>query len=214
MREISFVLGFGAAGLVTGAAGRRLLGRLRRGTSVHCGWCEAAVAALWGLVGLRLASGHLPAWWVPIPLALSWFAALLTVTDLRHRRLPDALTLPAYPVAGALLAGAAGWGGGWSLAAGAALGSAVYLAAHGGVRLIRPGAVGAGDVKLSGSLGAVLGAAGWPTLVLAAWLAAVCTLGLRVAAPRRVRARWRDGVPHGPGLLAATCLIALFPARL
>jgi leader peptidase (prepilin peptidase)/N-methyltransferase len=214
MREMAFVLGFGAAGALAGGVGRWLLGRLRRGAAVHCGWFEVAVGALWGLVGLRLASGYLPAWWVPIPLALTWFAVLLTVTDLRHRRLPDALTLPAYPVAGVLLAAAAGWGGGWSLSLGAALGTAVFLAAHGGVRLLRPAAVGAGDVKLSGSLGAVLGAAGWPTLVVAAWLAAVCTLGLRVSAPRRVRARWRDGVPHGPGLLAATCVIALFPARL
>lgn len=209
MPEIAFVLGFGLAGVVAGAAGRCLLGRLRRGTSVHLGWCEAAVSALWGLIGLRLATGHLPAWWIPIPLALTWFAVLLTVTDLRHRRLPDALTLPAYPIAGVLVVGAAGWGGGWPLAAGAALGTAVFLGAHAGIRLLRPAAMGAGDVKLSGSLGAVLGAIGWPTLVLAAWLAAFCTLALRFAAPRRLRAHWRTGVPHGPGLLAATSLIAL-----
>ena len=165
---------------------------------------------LWALVGLRLASGDLPPWWAPIPLSLTWLAVLLTVTDLRHRRLPDALTLPAYPIAAALLAAAAAAGGGWPIAGGAAIGAALYLSAHAAIHLVSPRSLGAGDVKLSGSLGAVLGAIGWPTLIIAAWLAAVCTLGLRVAAPRLFRA----GVPHGPGLMAATCLVAVFPARL
>jgi leader peptidase (prepilin peptidase) / N-methyltransferase len=213
MREIAFVLAFGASGAVAGLAGRRLLAGLRRGTSVHYGWCSVPISLLWSLIGLRLATGHLPAWWIPIPLALTWFAVLLTLTDLRHRRLPDALTLPAYPIAGVLVVGAASQGG-WALAAGAALGTALFVGAHGGLRLLRPAAIGAGDVKLSGTLGAVLGAIGWPTLILATWLAALCTLALRFAAPRHLRAHWRTGTPHGPGLLAATCLIALFPARL
>jgi leader peptidase (prepilin peptidase)/N-methyltransferase len=209
MHEIAFAVGFGVAGGAAGSLGRWLLGRLRRGTSVHCGLCEAAVGLLWSLIGLRLAAGQLPTWWAPIPLGLTWLAVLLTVTDLRHRRLPDALTLPAYPIAAALIAAAA-WGGGWPLATGAAAGAAVFLSVHAAVHRLRPRSLGAGDVKLSGSLGAVLGAVGWPTLVLAAWLAAVCAVGLRVAAPRR----FAHGVPHGPGLLAATCLIAVFPARL
>lgn len=214
MHEIAFSAVFLGSGGLAGAAGRWLLGRLHRGATVHSGWCEAAVAILWGVVGWRLAAGHLPAWWAPIPLLLTWFAVLLTVTDLRHRRLPDALTLPAYPVAGAVIVAAARLGGGWSLAGGAALGTVAFLGVHATVRRLRPAALGAGDVKLSGSLGAVLGAVGWPTLVLAAWLAAVCTLGLRMLTPRRIVAGWRDGTPHGPGLLTATCLIALFPAAL
>lgn len=210
MREIAVGLGFASAGGTAGAVGRWLLARLRRGTTVHSGWCEIAVAMLWGVIGFRLASGRLPGWWAPIPLMLGWFAVVLTVTDLRHRRLPDALTLPAYLVAGVLLAAASAWGGRGQLLAGAAAGMTVFLAVHAGARRLRPNGMGAGDVKLSGSLGAVLGAVGWPALVIAAWLAAVCTLGLRVVA----RKRYRDGVPHGPGLLAATLLISLFPGRL
>jgi len=201
------VLAFAAAGLLAGAAGRSLLARLRRGATVHIGWCATPVAVLWALIGLR--SSHLPSWWLPIPLALSWFAVLLTVTDLRHRRLPDALTLPAYPIAAGLLAVAAAWGGGWPLASGAALGATLFLAAHATIHLLRPSALGAGDVKLSGTLGAILGAIGWPTLILAACLAAICTLALRLASPRR----FRTGIPHGPGLLAATYVVALFPAN-
>jgi leader peptidase (prepilin peptidase)/N-methyltransferase len=214
MNEIALIALFLSAGGIAGAAGRWLLGRLRRGTSVHKGWCELTVAALWAVLGWRLSEGHLPLWWIPVPLLLIWLAVLLTATDLRHRRLPDALTLPAYPVAAAALAAAAWLGGGRPLAAGAAIGAAGFLAIHATVHLVRPGALGAGDVKLSGTIGGVLGAVGWPALILAAWLAAFCTLALRLLAPRRVTATWRDGVPHGPGLLAVTCLIALFPAGL
>lgn len=204
MHALALVLG--PLGALAGTLGRRLLARLPRGALVRPGWCEAAVLVLWTLVGLRLATGHLPPWWAPVPLALTWLAVLLTVTDLRHRRLPDALTLPAYPVVALLIAVATPWSG-WPLALGAALGLAVFLAIHALIHALRPGALGAGDVKLAGPLGAVLGAVGWPTLVLAACLAALCTLTLRLAAPTR----FRHGIPHAPGLLAATTLIALFP---
>jgi leader peptidase (prepilin peptidase) / N-methyltransferase len=207
MQVFVIAVGLGLVGALAGGLGRWLLGRLPRGASVRPGWCEAALCLLWAVVGLRLAAGELPAWWAPIPLALSWLAVLLTVTDLRHRRLPDALTLPAYPAAALLIVVATPWAG-WPLALGATLGLTAYLAIHGVVHALRPRSLGAGDVKLSGSLGAVLGAVGWPTLILAAWLAALCTLGLRLAAPTR----FRHGIPHAPGLLAATTLIALFPA--
>ncbi|MFD2400193.1 hypothetical protein ACFSVJ_30210 [Prauserella oleivorans] len=66
-------------------------------------------------------------------------------------------------------------------------------------------------MKLAGSLGGVLGATGWPAVVVAACTAAVVTAVLALAAALlRVR-RWRDGVPHGPGLLLATCLVVVFP---
>ncbi|HET9138900.1 A24 family peptidase [Actinophytocola sp.] len=211
MHAIVTTLLFAGSGALAGMIGRWLLRRLRRGACVHTGLCALVVGALWGVVGWRFAGGHLPSWWLPVPLSLIWFAVLLTVTDLRHRRLPDALTLPAYPVAGALLALAAGLGGGAPLAAGAAAGAVVFFAVHAAVHLLRPGALGAGDVKLSGTLGGVLGAVGWPALVLAAVLAAGCTLVLRLVAPRQVAASWWNGIPHGPGLLAASCLVVLFP---
>jgi leader peptidase (prepilin peptidase)/N-methyltransferase len=200
---------FGAAGVFAGSAARWLLGRLPRGTSVRWGWCEAGVGGLWALVGWRWADGSLPSWWLPVPVMLCWLAVPLVVTDLRHRRLPDALTLSAYPGAAIVLSVAAALGGGWQLLAGAALGTVALFGTHAVVHLLCPGALGRGDVKLSGSLGATLGALGWPSLVLATWLAAVLTLLLRVLAPRRISRRWADGIPHGPGLLAATCLVAL-----
>lgn len=198
------------AGGAAGGLGRLLLARLRRGATVRTGWCEGAVAVLWAVLGWRAADGGLPWWWLPVPLVLTWFAVLLTVTDLAHRRLPDALTLPAYPALGAAVLVAAGHGG-WRLAVGAALGAGLFLVLHAAVHLLSPTSLGAGDVKLSGSLGVVLGAVGLPAIVVATGLAALVTVALRSCSPRHLARRWRDGIPHGPGLLAATCAIAIFP---
>ncbi|HEX2131470.1 MAG TPA: A24 family peptidase [Actinophytocola sp.] len=195
------------AGALTGLAGRHLLARLRRGTIIHSGWLAGGVAVLWAVLGWRVSVGAVPAWWLPVPMVLTWFAVLLTATDLRHRRLPDALTLSAYPVVGAAALAAATAGGGSRVAASAFAGAVTFCVLHAMVHLASPTSLGAGDVKLSGSVGAVLGAVGWPAMVLGSVLAAMLTLAVRVVAPRR----WRDGVPHGPGMLAATSLIALFP---
>ncbi|GHF27892.1 hypothetical protein GCM10017786_72420 [Amycolatopsis deserti] len=131
-----------------------------------------------------------PAWTAFVLAAL---AVPLVAADLRHRRLPDVLTLPAYPLFVAVAPDPAK-----ALAA-----AAVFAGAHLAVHLLAPRAMGAGDVKLAGALGAALGSAGWLALPAAAVLAAVVTTVL--AATRR----WPDGVPHGPGLLAAATTLVL-----
>ncbi|MCT2583227.1 prepilin peptidase [Actinophytocola sp. S1-96] len=195
------------AGVLAGVAGRHLLARLRRGAVVHSGWLAAGVGVLWAVLGWRVSTGAIPSWWLPVPLVLTWFAVLLTATDLRHRRLPDALTLPAYAMVGVAAVVASLAGGGSRVVTSAFAGAVAYCVLHALVHLANPSALGAGDVKLSGSVGAVLGAVGWPAMMLGSVLAAVLTLVVRVMA----RHRWRDGVPYGPGTLAATSLIALFP---
>lgn len=198
-----------ATGAATGAASHHLLTRLRRGALVHKGLCMTGVATLWALAGWRAAAGHFPWWWLPIPLLVAWLAVTLTVVDLKHRRLPNALTLPAYPAVAALVALAATQTN-WHVAEGALLGATtlggVYLALH----LLSPKAMGAGDVKLSGSQGAVMGAVGLPSVLVGTALAALLTLALNLAAPKRLRHQWQSGVPHGPALLAATYVIATF----
>jgi len=168
------------------------------------------VGALWSLVGWRFATGSLPWWWLPIPAALAWFGVLLVATDLRHRRLPDALTLPAYPVLAAAAVLAASQTG-WRLALSATLGALVLYCLYAAVHLARPTALGGGDVKLSGTVGAALGAIGWPAVLVGTTLAAILTLALRALAPKSTRTRWRTGIPHGPGLLTATYLLTTFP---
>ena len=196
-----------AAGAVAGLAGRYLLAHLRRGAVVHSGWLAGSLAALWAVLAWRVASGHLPAWWLPIPVALTWFAVLLAAVDLCHNRLPNALTLPAYPAMATATVTAAALAPDWSIPVRAAAGAVVFATLHAMVHLTSPESLGAGDVKLSGSVGAALAAAGWPALLLAAIIAALVTLLLAAM----TQSRSRDSIPHGPGLLTATTLFTMFP---
>ena len=215
MRAVVLTVVAAGVGALLGVGGRLLLRRLRRGVAVRPPWCEIAVGGLTAVVGARATAGHLTPTWAPVPVALGWLAVLLTATDLARRRLPDALTLPAYPGVAALL-GVAAWGGaGPGLVGRALAGAAVFGCAHALVHLAAPSAMGAGDVKLAGVLGAVLAAVDWAALLVAAFGANLLTALLGLLTP----ARCRDGpasspgaraVPHGPGLLAATWLVAAF----
>jgi len=198
-------------GATTGAASHVLLSRLRRGATIHRGLLTVGVAVLWALAGWQAARGHFPWWWLPVPLLVAWLAVVLTAVDLKHRRLPNALTLPAYPAIAAVVA-LASTQAGWQLARNALLGATIVGGLYLTIHLISPTSMGAGDVKLSGTQGAVMGAVGLPAVMAGTALAALLTLALSLAAPKRLRRRWQSGVPHGPALLAATYVIATFPA--
>ena len=107
----------------------------------------------------------------PAMVAFCYLGALgvaLAAIDISVQRLPDALTLPAYPVLIALLALAAlaGHHAGAlvrALVGGVAL-AAVYLV----LGLLRPGQLGGGDIKLAGLAGLALGWLGWPALLAGA----------------------------------------------
>lgn len=172
---------------------------LPRGVLVSRVWCAVAVGLAWAVVGVRVEAG-MPWWWAGVPLVLGWLGVLLSACDLRAGRLPDALTLPAYPAAAVLLVPAA-----WhqprlvlAAVAGLALFAGTYLA----VRLVLPSAMGPGDVKLAGSLGALVGAVSLPAVLGVLAVAAASTL---------VAAAWRraGAVPHGPAMLLPAWLVTL-----
>lgn len=168
------------------------------------GWCEGAVAALWAVVALRVWTGALDPAWAVVPLLLGWWAVLLAVCDLRAARLPDALTLPAYPVAAVVLAAVAWWSCSPGLLAGACAGAALFAGCYALVRLLAPAALGAGDVKLAASLGAAVGAVSLPAVPLCVVAAAVLTVISSCFA--------RDGpVPHGPSMLVPAWLVTALP---
>lgn len=198
-----------AGGLAAGASARILLNALPRGSPSPPGLCEISTAALWGLIAHQWVGGALPTWWVPTVCLVTWVAVPLVVVDLRHRRLPDALTLGMCPLLAVALAVAVLGGGGVEVAVGALLGAAGFFALHAVVAVARPGALGGGDVKLALPLGAVLGVLGFEALLGAVFLAAVVTLLLIVVNPR-----WRAGAPHGPGMLGAVCVVAISGAGL
>ena len=171
------------------------------------GWCllvELGTGAGFALMALRF--GPSPV--LPAFLLLAALAPVLTVTDLRSRRLPDPLTLPAYPAAAALLAaGAPAIPGGTrhflSALAGLAAAWLIFALLAG----IHPAGLGWGDVKLSGVLGLYLGwlgAAAVAAGLLGAFvLAALAGLGL-IAAGRATR---KTQIPFGPFMLASAIAV-------
>ncbi len=143
----------------------------------------------------------------PLP-AFCYLAGIgvpLAVIDVRCRRLPDALTLPSYPVALALLGLAALLlPGGGRLFLSAVLGMALAWAVFLFQVLIYPAGLGGGDVKLSGLVGLYLGWLGPGALVcglVLGYLFAAVT-GLALIAARR--ASRKSHLPFGPFLLAGT----------
>ena len=126
-------------------------------------------------------------------LVVGWLIALST-HDLRHRRLPNVLTLPG---AALVLAAAVSAGRGMPAVLGALALSLLYLVVH----LIDPAALGAGDVKLAIGLGGLTGAFG-PEVWLLGALGAVLLTAL--AGIVVVVLRGGSAVPHGPSMCAAS----------
>jgi leader peptidase (prepilin peptidase)/N-methyltransferase len=198
----AFVLLGAALGAVGGAAARVLLARLRRGAVVRVPLCEVGVALAWAAVAAGWAGGAVPGRWVPALLGLGWLGVAAAAVDLHHHRIPDALTLPAVPLA---LICAVPLGGPALLMA--VVGALAAAGGHAGVRLLAPRAMGAGDVKLAGSLGAVLGAAGWPAVPLAAALAALLTAAVGVVGLLTGALHRGSAVPHGPSMVVAAGVV-------
>lgn len=160
-------------------------------------------------------------WWhgsvtaLPASLMLVWLGVALVVIDVRTRRLPNALVLPAYPIALLLLA-LASWTPelGWDAAAfarallgGLVLGG-VYLAMH----LAQPAGLGMGDVKLAVLLGAYLGWQSWTALALGG-CGAFLVAGAQAVVLLLARRMDRKGtLAMGPAMIVAAVAVVMSPA--
>ena len=219
-----------AAGLVAGRAASRYTARLlappwpgsrpARWALARCArtpWALTPWALTpWALtLGTGLACTVMALRFGPSP-ALPAFCYLagigvpLAVIDARCRRLPDALTLPSYPVALALLGLAAlllpGGGGHFrSALLGLAVAGAVFLIQV----LLYPAGLGWGDVKLSGLLGLYLGWLGLSALTAGLFLGYLSAAGAGLALIAARRASRKSLLPFGPFLLAGALVAIL-----
>lgn len=116
-----------------------------------------------GLELVCAAVAGLAAWRAGLPyVCFAVIAVALAVIDWRTSTLPDAITLPAYPIMMVAL-----------LPTGelprALAGGAALTAVYGLLWLLRPEALGFGDVKIAGLIGMAGAALSWDALVVAAF---------------------------------------------
>ena len=161
---------------------------------------EAGTAVLFAVMAVRFgADAALPAYLYLVAVGLA-----LALIDLDVQRLPDALTLPSYPVALVLLGGAAVFDGTADALVRAVVGGAAMFTFYFAVWFVAPRGMGYGDVKLSGLLGIYLGWISYGALAagffLAFLLGGVVSVGLVLFrdAGRKTK------VPFGPFMLLGT----------
>jgi leader peptidase (prepilin peptidase)/N-methyltransferase len=180
----------------------------------RCGRCRVRVGALTGTLELAAGGSLATVAFVvgPRPELLAFgFLTLLGVAlaaiDVRVHRLPDRLTLLAYPVLAVLLTAAVLVSGEWGRLAEALIAGVVTGLAYLALVLLRPDQLGLGDAKLAGPVGVALGWFGWTPVLLGTALAFVscAAVGLWLLISRR--GGLRTAVPLGPfmviGALAA-----------
>lgn len=145
-------------------------------------------------------------WRTPALLHLAVLAAALSIIDARTHRLPDAITLPSYPIVAGLLSVASAGTGDWAALARAGIGGIGLWLAYLTLSLLNPSGMGYGDVKLAGLLGAHLAWAGWPTLLIGAISAFFLGAAAGLALIAIGRATGRTAIPFGPFMLLGAIL--------
>lgn len=185
-----------------------------------CASCGERISARYPLVELATASAFVAviAWVLNTPMfggtewsvgilivAYLYFAAIsiaLTMIDLDTRRLPNAIVLPSYLVGGILLTLVSLLSGDWRALGRAALGMVALYAFYFVLRLVGPGGMGGGDVKLAGVIGMYLAYLGWGVFAVGAFAAFLLggIFGIALLIARRVGRK--SAIPFGPWMIA------------
>ena len=190
-----------------------LRGRCRdcgTGISVRYPLVEAGTAVVFGV--LTLAIGLEPD--LPAFLYLGAIGVALAMIDIDVKRLPNAIVLPSYPVAAALLTVAAAVDGRWDDLLRAGLGMVALYAFYFLLALVYPAGMGFGDVKLAGILGLYLGWLGWAEVVTGGFLGFLFGGVVGGALVLVRRAGRKSMLPFGPFMLAGAFVAILWGGAL
>ncbi|MGI8535771.1 MAG: prepilin peptidase [Mycobacteriales bacterium] len=171
---------------------------------------ELTTAALFVVMALRFGLDPV----LPAYLYLAAVGLALAVIDLDCKRLPDALTLPSYPVAAALLGIAALAGSDSGDFVRALLGGAAMYAVYFALCFAYPAGMGFGDVKLAGVLGAYTAWIGWGSWTVGVFLGFFLGGIFGVALIAVKKAGRKTTVPFGPFMLLGVLVAILFGQEL
>jgi leader peptidase (prepilin peptidase)/N-methyltransferase len=149
---------------------------------------------------------------LPAYLYLAAVAVALAVIDLDVHRLPNAIVLPSYAVALALLLAAAVPDSDWGAIARGLAAMALLWSGYRFLAWAKPGGMGGGDVKLAGLLGLYLGYLSLAAVAVGTFLGFLIGGTVGVALLASGRATRRTHVPFGPAMLAGA-LVAVFAAE-
>jgi leader peptidase (prepilin peptidase)/N-methyltransferase len=167
---------------------------------------EAMCGVLFAVMAVRFGPhAELPAY-----LYLAAVGLALAMIDLDTLRLPDALTLPSYAVAGVLLGGAAIVSHDGDAALRALLGALALGAFYFGLLFAYPAGMGFGDVKLAPVLGAYLAWISWGVLAVGAFLGFLYGGLIGIVAMLIGRAGRKSKLPFGPFMLTGALTAILF----
>ena len=166
---------------------------------------EALTAVLFVVLALRLGADPV----LPAYLYLAAVGLALALIDLDVRRLPDALTLPSYPVVAALLALGAALGSGSGELVRALLGGLAMAGSYFALFFAHPRGMGFGDVKLSGVLGMATAWFGWGAFGVGLFAGFLLGGVWGIALLLSGRGGRKSAVPFGPFMLAGTLLAVL-----
>lgn len=147
-------------------------------------------------------------------LYLAAISVALAVIDLDVRRLPDAIVLPSYLVAAVLLVAVDLLRGDLSRLPVVVIGGAGSFLLYYLLRVLKPGGMGLGDVKLAGVLGLYLGQAGVAQLLVGTFAAFLLggVVGIVLILARR--STRTSSIPFGPWMLAGAWIGILAGAPL
>lgn len=196
-------------GVVVGLVVNRLAGQfpwdgdVAGRKAVRLPFVEIGTAGLFALTEVRFGFS----WELPAFLFLAGVGVLLALIDLRHKTLPNRVTLPAIGVGGVLLGVAALGAGEWSPLLRAVLGAAVLFVVFFVLVMISPRSIGMGDAKLAALLGLYLGWLGTGVLLLGilAGFVVQALLALVLLLTRRIGLRGE--LPFGPAMLLGAALV-------
>jgi leader peptidase (prepilin peptidase)/N-methyltransferase len=187
----------------------------------RCRDCSAPISARYPLVEagtaatfavMALAIGFEPE--LPAFLYLAAIGVALCLIDIDVKRLPNAIVLPSYVVAAALLGVAAAVDGAWGDLLRAGLGMVALYGFYFLLAVIYPRGMGFGDVKLAGVLGLYLGWLGWAEVIAGAFLGFLFGGVVGGALMLGRRAGRKSMIPFGPFMLAGALVAIIWGGAL